>query len=259
MARRKSKKSIARKVKRRTSARKVTPRKAKRGYAIHTGQTTGREVQAMHRLQVLTERYIREGLTPADARTRATEELRAMPREHNPLEVRKATLASIVAKASPGIRFNEPHGRRRPDRLRPCLQTWTRRHRLEAQGFCLPFRPLARLAQDEEPGGSGGEAGSGGGLGALTSPAGTLSAASHKTSTLRSPAFASSMILLAMISSLRSRGHLMAARAISNATPRRRKVSGSKFWPCKKGLMGTKSPHNFHFKHCETKYYIGLP
>jgi hypothetical protein len=36
--------------------------------------------QAMHRLQVLTERYIAEGLTPADARTRAREELRANPR-----------------------------------------------------------------------------------------------------------------------------------------------------------------------------------
>jgi bifunctional non-homologous end joining protein LigD len=40
----------------------------------------------------------------------------------DPLEVRKATLASIVAKASPGIRFNEHHGGRRPHRLRPCLQ-----------------------------------------------------------------------------------------------------------------------------------------
>jgi hypothetical protein len=77
MVKRKSKKSVARKVKRRTSARKVAPRKAKRGYDIHTGQPTGREVQAMHRLQVLTERYIGEGLTPADARTRAIEELRA--------------------------------------------------------------------------------------------------------------------------------------------------------------------------------------
>jgi len=37
-------------------------------------------VQAMHRLQVLTERYIAEGLTPADARPRAREELRANPR-----------------------------------------------------------------------------------------------------------------------------------------------------------------------------------
>jgi hypothetical protein len=80
MVKRKSKKSVARKVKRRTSARKVAPRKAKRGYDIHTGQPTGREVQAMHRLQVLTERYIGEGLTPADARTRAIEELRANPR-----------------------------------------------------------------------------------------------------------------------------------------------------------------------------------
>src|SRR5262245_3446790 len=105
----------------------------------------------------------------------------------------------------------------------------------------LSFRPLARLAQDEESGRLGGEAGSGGGLGALTAPAGTFSAASDKTSRLCSPAFASSMILLAMISSLRSRGHLMAARAISNATPRTRTVSGSKVWPCKKGLMGTKT------------------
>jgi hypothetical protein len=97
---------------------------------------------------------------------------------HDPLEVRKATPASIVAKAGAGT-------------------------------------------QDEESGLLGGEAGSGGGLGALTAPAGTFSAASDKTSTLRSPAFASSMMLLAMISSLRSRGHLMAARAISNATPSR--------------------------------------
>src|SRR5262249_40825912 len=54
---------------------------------------------------------------------------------------------------------------RRPDRLRPCLQAWPRRHCLEAEGLCLPFRVLARLAQDEESGLLGGEAGSGGGLG----------------------------------------------------------------------------------------------
>lgn len=45
-------------------------------YDIHTGPT-GREVQAMHRLQILTDGYIAEGLTPADARTRARQELRA--------------------------------------------------------------------------------------------------------------------------------------------------------------------------------------
>src|SRR5262249_26974658 len=69
----------------------------------------------------------------------------------DPLEVRKATLASIVAKAGPGIRFNETYRGRRPDRLRPRLQAWPRRHRLEAEGFRLPFGALARLAQNEEP------------------------------------------------------------------------------------------------------------
>jgi hypothetical protein len=87
----------------------------------------------------------------------------------------------------------------------------------------------------------GGEAGSGGGLGALTALGGAFSAASHKTSTLRSPAFASSMIVLAIISSLRSPRRLMAARAVSNAMPTRRAVSGSKVWPFKKGLMGTRA------------------
>src|SRR5262245_12346596 len=77
MVKRKSKKSAARKVKSRIAARKSAP---PRGYDIHTGKPTGREVQAMHRLQVLTERFIAEGLTPADARTRAREELRANPR-----------------------------------------------------------------------------------------------------------------------------------------------------------------------------------
>ena len=80
MVERQSKKSVARKVKSRSSAKKSAPRKMKRGYDIHTGKPTGREVQAMHRLQVLTERYIAEGLTPADARPRAREELRANPR-----------------------------------------------------------------------------------------------------------------------------------------------------------------------------------
>ena len=80
MVKRKSKKSVARKVKRRIAAKKSEPRKMKRGYDIHPSQPTGREVQAMHRLQVLTERYIAEGLTPADARTGAREELRANPR-----------------------------------------------------------------------------------------------------------------------------------------------------------------------------------
>jgi hypothetical protein len=76
------KKAIARRKKAVVHAKKTRPKaKATRPYDIHTGQPTGREVQAMHRLQVLTERYIAEGLTPADARTRAREELRANPRK----------------------------------------------------------------------------------------------------------------------------------------------------------------------------------
>jgi hypothetical protein len=55
--------------------------------------------------------------------------------------------------------------------------------------------------------------------------AGTLSAAEHKTSTSRSPAVASSMIVLANTSSIRLVGRLTAARAISNAMPTRRVVS----------------------------------
>jgi hypothetical protein len=80
MVKRKSKKSVTRKVKRRISGKKAAPPEDERGYDIHTGKPTGREVQAMHRLQVLTERYIGEGLTPVDARTRAIEELRTNPR-----------------------------------------------------------------------------------------------------------------------------------------------------------------------------------
>src|SRR5262249_12080930 len=64
----------------------------------------------------------------------------------DPLEVRKATLASIVANASPGIRFNEYMEGDGTDRVRPCLQAWPGRHCLEARGLGLPFRPLASLA-----------------------------------------------------------------------------------------------------------------
>src|SRR5258708_10427808 len=49
------------------------------------------------------------------------------------------------------------------------------------------------------------------------------------------------MIFLAIISKVRSAGRLTAARAVSKATPTRRVVSGSKFWPFKKGLMVTRA------------------
>src|SRR5262245_4089743 len=138
------------------------------------------------------------------------------------------------------------HTHRRTGRrcVSPRVQARARRHSIEAPWLALSLGALASLAQDEEPGGSGGEAGSGEGLGALTAPLGTLSAASNRPSTLRSPAVASSMIFLAIISSVRSPGRLTAARADSKATPMRRVVSGSKYWPYKKGLMGTRAPQS---------------
>jgi len=76
----------------------------------------------------------------------------------DPLEVRKATLASIVVKANSGIRF------KRPDGLRPCLQDGAGGHRVEAQGLTLPLRALAGLVEDEKPGVCGGDARGGGRL-----------------------------------------------------------------------------------------------
>jgi hypothetical protein len=155
----------------------------------------------------------------------------------DPLEVRRATLRSMLL----GLRFNEHLEGDGPTVFAHACKLGPGRHCVKAQGLALSLGALASLAQDEEPGGSGGEAGSGGGLGALIAPAGTFSAASHKTSTLRSPAFASSIIVVAIISSLRSAGRLTAARAVSKAMPMRRAVSGSNVWPLKKGLMGTRA------------------
>jgi hypothetical protein len=51
-------------------------------------------------------------------------------------EGRKATLEMMLAKAGPGIRFNEHiEG---DGRVPPCVQVWPRRHCLEAEGF--PYR-----------------------------------------------------------------------------------------------------------------------
>jgi hypothetical protein len=85
----------------------------------------------------------------------------------DPLEGRKATLVSIVAKARPGIRLNE-QSRATARRSSRMPATRPRRHCLKAQGLDLPFRTLERLAQVEEPGLRRGEAGGGRGLGRAT-------------------------------------------------------------------------------------------
>ncbi len=186
----------------------------------------------------------------------------------DPLEVRKATLASIVAKASSGIRFNEHIEGDGPTVFAHACKLGLEgivskrkdsayRSGRSPDWFKMKNSACSAVKREEEEDW------------ALTAPAGGFSAASHKTSTLRSPAVASSMIVLAMISSLRSRGRLIAARAVSNAMPRRRMVSGSKVWPFKKGLMGTRAssqgklnqllaaaPVSLSFKCCETKKRI---
>jgi bifunctional non-homologous end joining protein LigD len=69
----------------------------------------------------------------------------------DPLQVRKATLASILAKARPGIRFNENIEGDGPHRLCPCLQDGARRYRVEAEGLDLPFGAFARWLKKRTP------------------------------------------------------------------------------------------------------------
>jgi hypothetical protein len=59
-----------------------------------------------------------------------------------PFEVRKATLASVVAKAAAGLRPNEHI--QADGRVRPRLQDGSGGHRIEAQGAALHERPLGR-------------------------------------------------------------------------------------------------------------------
>jgi len=69
-----------------TVKRKTAPkRRAKaapkgRAYDIHSGKPTGREVSAMQRLEKLTEKYVAEGMSLAEARNRAKAEMRSNPR-----------------------------------------------------------------------------------------------------------------------------------------------------------------------------------
>ena len=67
-------------------------------------------------------------------------------------ELSRAAMTGLAVPQSARLRCNtrSPVRGQRPDRLRPCLQAWSRRHCLEAEGLCLPFGALPRLAQNEE-------------------------------------------------------------------------------------------------------------
>jgi len=58
-----------------------------------------------------------------------------------PLDVRKATLSTVLARAAPGLRLNE--------HMMPASSV--SRARVEAGGFALQVRPLATLDQEQEP------------------------------------------------------------------------------------------------------------
>jgi hypothetical protein len=74
------------------------------------------------------------------------------------LEVRKATLKSILGKAGPGLRLNEHIEADGPTVFRARLQDGLGGYSVEAQGLDVPLRPFARLAQVQEPCVRGGEA-----------------------------------------------------------------------------------------------------
>src|SRR5262245_14896897 len=82
----------------------------------------------------------------------------------DPLEVRKATLRSMLAKASLGLRFNEHIEGDGPTVFAHACRLGLE-HRLEAQELNVSLRPLARLAQNEELGCTSDKARSRGGLG----------------------------------------------------------------------------------------------
>jgi ATP-dependent DNA ligase len=79
-----------------------------------------------------------------------------------PLETRKATLASLLRGSLPGLRLNEHLAH---ERIPARLQDGPRGHRVEAAWLALPERPVEGLAEVQESGGCGGEARGRGGVG----------------------------------------------------------------------------------------------
>ena len=65
---------------RRKMAKAGAAKKARPGYDIHTGKPTGRDASAMQRLEKLTEKYVAEGMSLAEARAKARADMRANPR-----------------------------------------------------------------------------------------------------------------------------------------------------------------------------------
>src|ERR1700694_4464784 len=78
----------------------------------------------------------------------------------DPLNVRKATLASVLARAAPGLRLNEHLEADGPDVFHHPRMLGLEAIVFKAQGFAVSFRSLAALDQEQEPERACGEAGS---------------------------------------------------------------------------------------------------
>jgi hypothetical protein len=92
-------------------------------------------------------------------------ELNGRDLRREPIELRKAGAGPAVEEGAGWLAVQRAHhgaGRHRPPAR---LQARPGGHRLEAAGVSLRFRPLAHLAQVQEPISSGGEARARGGLG----------------------------------------------------------------------------------------------
>ena len=83
-----------------------------------------------------------------------------------PFETRKATLASVLKRAAPGLRLNEHIEADGPTVFAHACKMGLEGIVSKRKDLALPLRPLARLAQEQEPGLRGGAARGGGGLGA---------------------------------------------------------------------------------------------
>jgi ATP dependent DNA ligase domain len=99
-------------------------------------------------------------------------ELNGTDLRREPIEVRKATLASILRKSRPGVRLNEhmEHSEGAVVFQHACNRA--RGDGLEVAGIALPIWAVSRLAQVQKSGGTGGEAGSGRRLGQAIRSAG---------------------------------------------------------------------------------------
>ena len=166
-------------------------------------------------------------------------ELNGTDLRREPIEVRKATLASILRKSRPGVRLNEHLEHSGGESSSSTPARWAGGDCLEAAGVALPIGAIDRLAQVQESGCTGGAARGRRGLVSLinTGAIGCVAfkAPSQSRSGFRSPAFASSMIFCAAAARRGSFPRLCwsATRVISYAIPKRRTVSASNLWPCK--------------------------